>query len=191
MVMREGDYAAQSDTQLIAAANEGDEAAFAALYHRHRDWVLRLAVRFTGNSHDALDVAQETFAYLAGKLPHLKVTAAMTTFLYPVVRNLSLALLRKRRRTLDDQRLLDEALAPVAAARDASRAELAAVFGALSAAHREVVLMRFVDDMTLEEIAEALGVPLGTVKSRLHYSMAALREDPRTLRFFEVQSLRK
>lgn len=55
---------------------------------------------------------------------------------------------------------------------------------ALPETHREVVLMRFVDDMSLGEIAEALGIPLGTVKSRLHNALETLRHDPATRRYF-------
>ena len=54
----------KSDRQLIESINAGDVEAFDALYRRHRDWVHRLAWRFTGNHQDALDVLQETFVYL-------------------------------------------------------------------------------------------------------------------------------
>ncbi|MBC7968470.1 MAG: sigma-70 family RNA polymerase sigma factor, partial [Fuerstia sp.] len=86
----------RTDLQLVAALNAGDAAAFDVLYFRHRDWVMRLAMRFTGNHEDALDVLQETFAYFARKFPGFELTAALTTFLYPAVRNFSLAARRKR-----------------------------------------------------------------------------------------------
>ena len=60
----------------------------------------------------------------------------------------------------------------------------AKVLAGLPEAHREVLLMRFVDGMSLAEIAEALSVPDGTVKSRLHNAAAALRKDERTVRYF-------
>lgn len=173
------------DDVLIAAANQGDEAAFVALYHRYRDWVVRLARRFTGNDDDALDVLQETFAYFFRKFPGFRLTAAMTTFLYPVVRNLSLAARRKRGRFVSDEELLNVTPAPPLEAGD-PRTELAVVISALSAGHREVVLMRFVDGMSLEEIAAALAIPVGTAKSRLHHALRALREDPRMRRYFEA-----
>lgn len=174
------------DAELIASANHGDEAAFASLYFRHRDWVVRLARRFTGSDDDALDVLQETFAYLFRKFPGFHLTASMTTFLYPVVKNLSLAIRRKRGRVVSDGALLDDCPAPDVATDD-SRQELAAVMAALMATHREVMLMRFVDGMSLEEIAETLVIPLGTVKSRLHHALATLREDPRTRRYFDAK----
>src|ERR671913_354884 len=94
-----------SDSALVAALNGGDVSAFETLYFRHRDWVVRLARRFTGNDADALDVLQETFAYLLRKFPGFRLTAAMTTFLYPVVRNLSIAARKKRTRQVLDSDL--------------------------------------------------------------------------------------
>jgi RNA polymerase sigma-70 factor (ECF subfamily) len=62
---------------------------------------------------------------------------------------------------------------------------LQAVLAAVPETHREVLLMRYVDDMSLEEIANALDIPLGTVKSRIHNALKMLAEDERTRRFFE------
>ena len=174
----------QSDQELIEQANKGDSDAFEALYYRYRDWVYRLAWRFTGNQSDALDVLQETFAYLLGKFPGFELTAAMTTFLYPVVRHTSLAIRRKNRRFASDEETLDELIAPVPQQDERSRSELAAVLGGLNEAQREIVLMRFVDGMSLKEIAGALEVPLGTVKSRLHHALQTLRNDRRMRDYF-------
>src|SRR5205807_2014660 len=112
------DADARPDDALVAAANHGDERAFVSLYHRYRDWALRLARRFTGNDDDALDVLQETFTYFFRKFPGFHLTAAMTTFLYPVVRNLSLAARRKRGRMVSDDELLAVAPAPALAQHD-------------------------------------------------------------------------
>ena len=176
----------RTDDVLIAAANHGEAAAFSSLYFRHRDWVVRLARRFTGSDDDALDVLQETFAYLFRKFPGFQLTASMTTFLYPVVKNLSIAVRRKRRRFIGAAESLDE-IPALETSPDDARGELAAVMSALPETHREVVLMRFVDAMSLEEIAVALAIPLGTVKSRLHHALAALREDPRTQAYFQAR----
>ncbi len=73
----------RTDEQLIEAINGGDAGAFEVLYFRHRDWVMRLAMRFTGHHDDALDVLQETFSYLVRKFPGFRLTASITTFLYP------------------------------------------------------------------------------------------------------------
>src|ERR1051326_8857328 len=89
---------ARSDLELIAAINNGDAASFEVLYFRHRDWVVSLAHRFTNDSDTALDVMQETFLYFLKKFPGFRLTANLKTFLYPAVRNLSIAARRKAQR---------------------------------------------------------------------------------------------
>lgn len=184
----------RSDAELVAAVRGGDWAAVDALYFRHREWTYRLAWRFCGEENEALDVVQEVFVYLAGKFREQGFTlrASVTTLLYPAVKHTALALKRKRRRMgaglfgSAEERPDIEIPAKHATDAGAVRSELATVLATLSDAHREVVLMRFVDDMTLEEIGEALGIPLGTAKSRLHHALAALREDPAIRRFFDA-----
>ncbi len=172
----------ESDEELIASANNGDADAFETLYYRYRDWVYRLARRFTRNDADALDVLQETFGYLLGKFPGFKLTASMTTFLYPVVKHTAFAALRKKKRFESDEDVMSEI--PAIEAKETSRADLAAVVRVLAEEQREVLLMRFVDDMTLNEIAAALQIPLGTVKSRLYHALQKLRDDKRTKDYF-------
>ena len=176
----------RSDEELIQALNLGDADAFAPLYYRHRDWVVRLAYRFTRNEQDALDVLQETFMYLAGKFPGFQLTASMTTFLYRAVKSNALALQRKRLHMATEQDL-----APLADPGDCDghgdvRAELASMMALLSTGEREIVLMRFVDGMSPQEIASALDVPLGTIKSRLSRALGRLRDDTRTRDYLEA-----
>jgi RNA polymerase sigma-70 factor (ECF subfamily) len=174
------------DQQLIAAINNSDVAAFDALYHRHRDWVVNLAHRFTGDENLALDVMQETFLYLLRKFPGFKLTANLKTFLYPAVKNLSIAARRKAGRvqsTEGEQQLLEQLASTEIP--HAFSSDLSAALANLSLEHREVILLRFVDDLTMAEIATATNVPTGTVKSRLHNALAALRQDKRARDFFE------
>ena len=174
----------RSDQALVAALNRGDTTAFDAIYYRYRDWVVRIAHRFTGNPDDALDVLQETFAYVFRKFPGFVLTARMTTFLYPVVKNLSIAARRKRERHAPEENTpVTAATEPVA--HDRVREELSDVLATLPDGQREVLLLRFVDDLSLLEIAYALGIPEGTVKSRLHHALSALRKDERVRRYFE------
>jgi RNA polymerase sigma-70 factor (ECF subfamily) len=175
--------AVESDEQLIERANGGDVEAFGALYRRYRDWVCGLARRFTGDRELALDVLQETFAYLLKKFPGFKLTCRMTSFLYPAVKNLSIAAVRKRRRYISPEDGVENTYIPDPPAGEA-RTQLAEALKGLNAEQREVVLMRFVDDMTMEEMAEALGIPSGTAKSRLYKALAILREDGRTRDYF-------
>lgn len=174
---------ARSDETLIHALNSGDTSAFDALYYRYRDWVARLAMRFTGNQEDALDVLQETFAYFFRKFPGFVLSSKLTTFLYPVVKNLSIAHRRKRQRLQTSATAPDTVVHPEPSAQE-QRSEIRSVLIDLPEGQREVLMLRFVDDMSLLEIAEALGIPEGTVKSRIHNAIAALREDPRVKDFF-------
>lgn len=172
----------RSDPQLLADYAAGDVSAFEALYHRHRDWVVRLARRFTNHDTDALDVMQETFAWLIRRADAIELRVAMTSLLYPVVRNLSIKAAQRRRRMITPDPDAD-LIAPVATPQP-DTADLAELVGRLPVGQREVLLMRFVDDMSLEQIAAALEIPVGTVKSRLHNGLRALRDDPRTSRYF-------
>lgn len=161
-----------TDEKLIARANVGDAAAFELLYHRYRDWVVSVAYRYTGDRDEALDVMQDTFAYLFGKFPGFRLTARLTTFLYPVVKNRCVDHLRKRRPNVDVDELADVLPAPE---QPGSTADVHRLLQHLPAQQREVVLLRFVDDLSLQQIAQALDVPLGTVKSRLHNALDALK----------------
>lgn len=182
----------RSDEQLVADINAGDVDAFKALYLRHRDWVVRQAYRVTGDRDTALDVMQETFTYLLRKFPGFVLRAKLTTFLYPVVQHLGIAARKKTARFagVDASQVDPPASAarepnPAAAAAD-PRAELAIVVAKLPEAQRQVLLLRFVDDMSLAAIAEAMAIPLGTVKSRLHHALATLRADDATRKYFDL-----
>ena len=174
----------KSDEELIESANKGEAEAFEALYYRYRDWVYHLACRFTGNQDQALDVLQETFIYLLKKFPGFELTARMTTFLYPVVKHLSLAIRRRNCRCVSTDETLNELTTPVPKDSLGCRSELAAVLAILPDQQREILLMKFVDEMTFEEIAAALNVPAGTVKSRLYRALRTLRGDRRTRDYF-------
>ncbi len=175
-----------TDLQIVNALNGGDADAFEVLYFRHRAWVVNLAYRFTDSEDLALDVMQETFLYLLRKFPGFRLTANLKTFLYPAVRNLSIAARRKAARvqsTEAEQQVIEQTPAPESLA--LANSDLAAALANLSLEHREVLLLRFVDDLPLAEIAEAVDVPLGTVKSRLHNALEALKQDKRAREFFE------
>lgn len=161
----------RTDGELLAAFGRGDAAAFEVLYRRHRAFVHRVAARFCGDADDALDVVQETFAYLIRKAPALRLRHRLTTLLYPVAKHLAADLRRRRAR------------APGPLPEDAEPAvlpgfpdEVRELFSGLGPLQQEVLGLRFADEMSLEEIAVALDVPLGTVKSRLHHAMRQLRE---------------
>jgi RNA polymerase sigma-70 factor (ECF subfamily) len=156
----------RTDAELVSAWRGGDDSAFEELYGRYHSWVASLAYRFTRNRDDALDVLQDTFSYLHRKRRGFELRSQMKTFLYPVVKHLSLS--RRRRETALDPKL-DPAAPPT------PTDETAALLQGLSDVQQEVVLLRFVDGLDLQAIADALEVPLGTVKSRLHSALELLR----------------
>lgn len=181
--VRRADEDPRRDAELVRAAADGDGAAFDVLYRRHREWVLALALRHTRRRDEALDVAQDAFVQLLKQLPELELTGALTTWLYPVVVHRAIDLARRRARDARG----DAALAAVPARVDedaSARPELERVLRGLGVEQREVLMLRFADGLELQEIADALAIPLGTVKSRLHQALGHLRADPRLARLF-------
>jgi RNA polymerase sigma-70 factor (ECF subfamily) len=173
----------RSDEELARAAGRGDAVAFEALYRRHRGLVLGLARRFAGPAL-AVDVAQEVFLYLLARLPDLSFRGRLGTFLYPVVKHVAAAARRRENRhgSFEGRDPAEPAARAPAAPEDE---DLAAALQALPEVQREVVWLRFADGFSLEEIATTLSIPLGTVKSRLHHALEALRQHPRTRRYHE------
>jgi len=169
-----------SDEGLLRQYLAGDSRAFDQLSERHRDWILAVAVRFCGDRDLAEDVAQDTFRVLMENAPGLNLTARLRTYLYPIVRRIALRSLERSRRAQDTGVDPDALTAFPHPAGSFLRRDLTALMRELPAEQSEVVILRFVDELSLQEIADATGVPLGTVKSRLHAAIEKLRSDPRT-----------
>ena len=180
----------RSDLELIDAVNQGDAKAFEALYYRHRDYTLRLAMRYTSDRNLALDAVQDSFVYFYKKFPGFTLTAKLTTFLYPVVKHNALSLKQKAKRAqgdVSDQTLKGHADPSSHAPADTrTPSDLTALLQSLPAAQREVLTLRFVDGLTVEEIAKALDIPTGTVKTRTHHAIKKLRESPATKKYFDL-----
>lgn len=172
----------RTDAQLIAAIGRRDHAAFNQLYARHQQWVYRLALRLTGNDADAWDVHQDTFLYLASRGPGMTLTSSLHTLLFTVIRNLAIKANQKRRRLV----LGDELLAALPGKSSAgTNDDLLEMLQALDLPHRQVVILRYIDDLSMDEIAEVLAIPAGTVKSRLFHAHRQFRENPRLARYFQ------
>jgi RNA polymerase sigma factor (sigma-70 family) len=165
------DKGALSETELVAAANRGEAFAMEEIYRRHGGWVHSLATRITGNEEDAADAAQEVFLYLFSKFPGLVLTCQLRTLLFPAVRNVAVRLRQKRARA----KPLDDAVEP-AASEAGGAGDIADLVAGLPDEQREAVLLRFGRDLSVEDIAAELRVPVGTVKSRLHRALQSLRE---------------
>lgn len=172
-----------TDEQLVALANAGDGRGFELLSRRHRDWAIAAARRSTGSREAALDVAQSAFLWLLDQFPGFELRARMRPVLYQVVR--SIAMTEKRRERTRLIHLPAVGLRLATGSNDAAdenmaagerRMHLVSAVETRSDEHREVRLLRFVDDLSLEEIDQALEIPLGTVTSRLHHAVRLMRQ---------------
>jgi RNA polymerase sigma-70 factor (ECF subfamily) len=161
-----------TDDQLVNAFLTGDRAAFTELMHRHESRIYALAWRLMGNRQDALDATQEVFLQLLRKLDRYDSRAAFTTWLYRVATNVCYDLLRRRRRqpgvshdseppAIEDPRA-EEPFTSVEL-----RPELSSALAELSEEFRAVVVLHDIEQLRYSDIAEVLGIPVGTVKSRL------------------------
>jgi RNA polymerase sigma-70 factor, ECF subfamily len=166
----------RNDGELVEAANKGDRDAFEELYHRYRSWVFSIACRFCGNEDDACDVLQDTFFYFFNKFPRFELRAQLKTFFYPVAKHLALNRSKKAAQSVPLAPEFEQMPAGVPGDEQAERRDLLELVRILPEAQREVVMLRFADDLDLSEIAAAMEIPVGTVKSRLHQALARLKE---------------
>jgi len=181
--------AVQSDEELIALFQDGDEAAFSILVGRYKDALVNFAFRFLGDYDEADDVAQETFVRVYRNKLAYRPVAKFSTWLYTIASNLSKTALRRRKRSMffSLTRKTDEGetsvdIPDMTYAADA-RAETALKQGiiqdalnAIPAKYREVVVLCDVQELTYEEICEITRLNIGTVKSRLNRGRARLQE---------------
>lgn len=175
-----------TDEELVRACNAGDARAFEVLYHRYKDWAVRVAYRFTGEREASLDVMQEAFMHLLTRFPGFVLNARLTSYLYVVIKHGALSRKRRDKRWGSGRAADEPSGGEISGGGEADTASaLTKAMEGLSEGHREVLLMRVVDEMSMQEIATALSVPVGTVKSRLHHALAALRENPATRAYFE------
>jgi RNA polymerase sigma-70 factor, ECF subfamily len=163
-----------TDEDLVRRYVRGDRAAFGTLVERHEGRVYNLAYRMLGRPEDAADATQEVFLICLRKLGGFQGRSAFTTWLHRVSANVCYEVLRKRSR----ERPTDEEIEPVPGPdhADASAAAID-VHRALQRVPEEfriVVLLHDLQGVPYEEIAQALGAPVGTVKSRLHRGRVAL-----------------
>ncbi|HZW06995.1 MAG TPA: RNA polymerase sigma factor [Phycisphaerales bacterium] len=164
-----------SDAELMECVRAGDAAAFALLYERHKGWVVAVAYRFCGDRELALDVLQETFTFLLRRAPTLTLKGRLTTYLFPAVRNLSQTARRKKVRMGGGEAAERAGTHAGAEAGPADAdGELQRALATLPETQRELIYMRYVAGMMPTEIAAALGVPVGTAKSRLFAAVRAV-----------------
>lgn len=176
--------AQHDDGQLIAACLKGRAEAYGELVRRYQDRLYNALFRFLGNTEDALDVAQEAFlsAYLA--LRDFKGGARYYTWLYRIAMNHAIDLRRRTRHRATSLRVEEQAAttpdrsAPAATSLEQKESvqQLQAALQRLSPEHRVVLILKDLEGLRYEEIAEVVEVPIGTVRSRLHRARLELKD---------------
>jgi RNA polymerase sigma-70 factor, ECF subfamily len=179
---------------LVSRARDGDAAAFGQLVETYEKRVFNLAYRMCGNREDAADLAQEALVRAYKAMKRFREQAQFSTWLYRIVVNVCLDHQRSRLRhptvSLDEpvsgedgdipRQIEANVLDPSAEyERTETQEAVHRAIGQLNEEHRAVVVLRDIQGLAYEEIAESLGVALGTVKSRLNRARMALRDELR------------
>jgi RNA polymerase sigma-70 factor, ECF subfamily len=162
----------------VLRAQRGDADAFRMLVDQYDRRLLYFVLRFLPDADRALDVLQDVWLVLFRRLPDLRAPEAFRVWLYQIAHDRVVDLLRKQHREEQVQQVLRNGFVEPRhePEEDFDRAELVHhALGLLTPDHREVLLLRFLEDLSLEEIALTIRTSLGTVKSRLHYARLALR----------------
>jgi len=182
------------DAELVRRFTDGDESAFTELVHRYRGRIYGLTLNLLHNASDAEEITQDTFIRAYRGLSRFRGDSSLSTWLYRIALNLArnrywYFFRRRRQHWLSLDRPLNEdsdaTFADVVAASDHDPAQetvtgeftavVAACMERLDHKHREILIMRNVLDLSYEEIARALGINVGTVKSRIARAREYLR----------------
>lgn len=181
-----------SDHALVEAARDGDESAFAEIMSRYRGPITNYLFRFLNDYEEAVDLAQETFVRVYFALDRYHTNFAFSTYLYRIATNLAISEIRrrKRRRLLSLTGLFqnedgaeaefqppDERKLPDAEIMEDERSRtIARAIAALPEKYRVPVVLRDVEGRSYDEVAEIMGLGLGTTKSRISRGRALLKE---------------
>jgi len=183
----------EEDRALIAQAQAGDMGAFRQLVERHQRRAFAVALAHVRDENDAREIVQDAFLRAFKSLPSFQGSSSFFTWLYRIITNLSIDLMRKPGRRavdLDESRLASEDAAetdfPLLSAFDGAdpldvirRGEIASrlqsALDALPTYHRAVIVLREVEGLSYEEMAQAMGVSKGTIMSRLFHARQKLQ----------------
>ena len=172
----------ETETALIRKAQKGDHEAFATLVDAHQRYVYNLALRLLKDENEALDLAQETFVRAWTALPNFKGQSQFRTWLYRIVTNLCYNRLPNLRRSLNDlgDDVIEDIPHPDRLAlkieSDEVREYLHRAIGNLDENYRLLITLRYQNELSYEEIASTLNLPLGTVKTGIFRAKEQLRK---------------
>ncbi|MFC4765901.1 RNA polymerase sigma factor SigW [Effusibacillus consociatus] len=177
------------EAKIVKRAQKGDRMAFAELVELYKDKLYNLCYRLMGNSHDAEEVAQEAFLRAYANLKRFDSRHKFATWLFRIATNCCIDRLRKRKASysldapLDDEDggdmygilpSKDPMLEERVLTRE-SRLELQAAIEQLPPSYRAVIVLKYIEELSMQEISDVLSVPVSTVKTRLHRGREALR----------------
>jgi RNA polymerase sigma-70 factor (ECF subfamily) len=182
-----------SDHELMNACARGEMGAFAELVRRHKDFITNYLYRYTGDFRTAEDLAQETFLRVFRKIPDYNASAKFTTWLYTIATNLAKDEFKRRARhpavrlevqppgagTSQIVTLAPPADGPApedASAQEEMRSLVHEALDALDPETKEILVLGEVQGLAYDEIAGILGVPVGTVKSRISRARLAFKD---------------
>lgn len=175
----------EPEQSLIQRAQRGDPDAFATLVDEHQRYVYNLALRVVRDENEALDLTQETFVRAWTALPNFRGQSQFRTWLYRIATNLCYNRLPGLRRSLND--LGDDILPDVPESGDSGsnplraieskeiRSQLHQAIDQLDANYKILIVLRYHDELSYEDIASLLNLPLGTVKTGLFRAKEKLR----------------
>ncbi len=174
------------DAQLIDEALAGDAGAFGQLVENYQDRLFNTMVHVTGCREEAEDVVQDAFVQAFLKLDTFQRASAFYTWLYRIAFNISVSRRRRRRpelsvdvsRELTGKEPVDRGEAPEdRLLRDEQISQVHSALAGLNEEHRSILVLREIEGYCYESISEILGLPIGTVRSRLHRARMQLREE--------------
>ena len=173
-----------NEKALIQRAQKGNHDAFAALVDEHQRYVYNLALRVVKDENEALDLTQETFVRAWTALPNFKGHSQLRTWLYHIVTNLCYNRLPNLRRSLND--LGDDVMEDIPEPHfnspesefesNETRRYLHQVIENLDENYRLLITLRYQNELSYEEIASTLNLPLGTVKTGIFRAKEQLRK---------------
>ena len=183
-----------TDEQLIARFQAGDEQAYVELVNRYRDRLMNFVFQFLGDTEQSEDVVQDTMLKLYEKKHYYREIAKFSTWIYTIARNLANTELRKRKRrkvTVLSQMTRDEREYELPAVQPETGQEFESQYAAkriqiaihaLPGHFKTVIILRDIQELSYEDISSIVGVPLGTVKSRINRARLQLQADLKDLR---------
>ncbi|HJV47077.1 MAG TPA: RNA polymerase sigma factor SigW [Bacillota bacterium] len=178
------------EEKLIKKIKKGDRDAFAELVELYKDRVFQVTLRMVGNTQEAEDIAQETFLRVYSNLEHYDPSYKFSTWIFRIATNLSIDHLRKRKQTysLDKEmegtdgldlheRLADPTKGPEEILLSGElQGQVQSAIETLSPKYKSIMILRYLEDLSLTEISDIVKLPISTIKTRIHRGREALKK---------------